>query len=152
MSIIATIEDFPISWDNFFVRFMGRGRIDDDGLGDAHGDPCHQQATSLKLKGRSLNADLDNYIVVPPQILYTIKPVVLGSQAWVTYRGITATAVVGDVGPGDRLGEISVALARRLGIDADPVRGGEDRPVLAYKIRPGFPAAVDGIKYQLQPA
>lgn len=152
MTTLAIIEGCTITWDGHRVRYTARGRVDDDGTGSAHGDPYHQRDTSLHRNGRPLNADVDLYIVVPPQILRGVAPTVLGSQAWVTFRGNTVPAVVGDIGPHGRLGELSVALARALGINPDPNTGGVDVPSVLYVIQPGCPAAANGIQYQLQPA
>lgn len=152
MKIITIIENDPITFDGTFITFTARGRIDDDGTGSAHGDPDHQDQTSLKHNGRFLNADTDRYIVVPPQAVQGAAPVVLGSQAWVTYRGKKVTAVVGDIGPRRRLGEISIALALALEINANPNTGGDDTDDILYRIHPGMPAVVDGVVYQLQHA
>lgn len=150
MKTIAIIENDPITFDGTFITFKARGRIDDDGTGSAHGDPDHQDQTSLKHNGRFLNADTDRYIVVPPQVIQGVEPVVLGSQAWVTYRGKEVTAVVGDIGPHKRLGEMSISLAEALGINANANTGGDDTDEILYRIQPGMPAVVDGIAYQLQ--
>lgn len=148
MTIIATIEGQSIEWDGALVSYQGFGRIDDDGSGPAHEDRYHQSQTSLP----GLNADVDRYIVVPPQIVRGVGPVVLGAQAFICFGNKTATAVVGDVGPHDRIGEISRALAIELGIDPDPNTGGVDTASLAYQIQPGVAAVVDGKHYRLQAA
>ncbi len=144
--VLATVEDQPIYWDGKTVSYNGYGRIDDDGTGGAHGDPYHQSDTSLHNDGHPLNADVDRYIVVPPQILDGVKPIVLGSKAVVTYQEKTADAVVGDVGPHHRLGEMSMALASALGINPNPNIGGVDSPVVHYEITPGV--AAEGYKLQ----
>lgn len=152
MQTLAIIEAAVVTWDGGFIHFTARGRIDDDGLGAGHGDPDHQAQTSLRRNGSFLDADSDRYIVVPPQILNGVAPVLLGSQAWVTYRGLCVTAVVGDIGPRARLGEMSMALARALRIDDNPNTGGDDQDNISYRIQPGTPALVDGIQYALQPS
>lgn len=145
--IIVNIEGQDIHWDGTYVTFQGRGRIDDDGTGDDHNDSDHQNETSLK---PNLNADEDRYIVVPPQIIKGVPPIVLGSQAWVSYQGQETAAVVGDVGPRHRLGEISIALAQALGINSNANTGGIDTPDLIFKIQPGRAAFVDSKVYHLQ--
>ena len=50
-----------------------------------------------------------------------------------------------------RAGEISVALAKALGIPSSPVNGGSTNLNAAlYEIYPGTPALVNGKSYQLQ--
>jgi len=151
---IDCIEGQPIRYDDVAqtLSFMGRGRIDDDGYGSAHKDPDHQNDTTLHLNGRALNADVDFYIVIPEQVPNEVPPIVLGSLVEVTYNGVTVLAVVGDTGPKKRLGEMSIALAKALGINADPNIGGDDYPTVSYLIHMGVPALVNGIQYALQPA
>lgn len=145
---LTIIEGCAVQWDGKQIRFTARGRIDDDGSGGAHGDKFHESETSLKLAGRSLNADAVRYIVVPPQIIRGVPPVVLGCLCEVSYNGTTAEAVVGDVGPHDRLGEMSRALAIALGIDSNPNTGGVDAPVVEYLLTPGVAAP----GFDLQPS
>ena len=150
MKTLATIEGQPVTWDGSVLRFKGRGRVDNDGSGPANGDPYHQNDTSLHHNGKPLNAEVDRFIVIPSQIIKMIAPIVLGSQAYVTYRGKTLPAVVGDIGPKSRLGECSTSLLRDFGINTNPNTGGIDTPELDYEIHAGVPAVVNGIKYSLQ--
>lgn len=150
MRTILVVENESISWDGQVIRFRAKGRIDDDGTGPSHGDRYHQSDTSLHHFGRALNADEDHYIVLPPQVIHSVVPVVLGCQAYVTYRGKREAAVVGDVGPHSRLGEISVALAQSLSIDPNPNSGGVDSDDLFYEVYPGVPAVVGNKTYSLQ--
>jgi len=151
---LAIIEGEPISWDGTTVSYMAKAAVDSDGIGPSHGDPDWQGDTSLHHNGNALNADVDKYIVVPPAIINGVGPVVLGSQARVINRKtmLTTAAVVGDIGPHAKLGEISVACARALGINPSPVNGGEDSHCIHYEITPGLPAVVDGVAYSLQPS
>jgi hypothetical protein len=75
------------------------------------------------------------YVVLPPQLLKEAK---LGDFAVVIneQNGRVAFALVADVGPRDKLGEGSMALAAALGIDSDPKRGGT-RAKIRYVIFPG---------------
>lgn len=153
--IIATIENEPIiEADDLSVSYRAKGAIDGDGIGPSHGDPDYQPETTLKHNGKSLNADVDKYVVVPPAIVQGVKGVVMGCQAHVinTLNGNQSYAVVGDIGPHKKLGEISIALAQALGIPPSPTTGGEERHVLRYTLRPGVAAVVDGVEYTLQPA
>lgn len=151
--IIDTIEGEPITLgDDGKIRFKAKAAIDGDGVGKSHGDPDFQNRTSLRHNGNFLNADNDRYIAVPPAIIAGVAPIVLGSQAQVTntITNKTCTAVVGDVGPHRKLGEISIACAAAIGIDPSPTRGGVERHVVEYVISPGVAAVVDGVTYQLQ--
>jgi hypothetical protein len=151
--IIDTIEGEPITLgDDGKVRYKAKAAIDGDGVGSPHGDPDYQNRTTLQHNGRSLNADVDQYIAIPPAIIAGVAPIVLGSQAQVTNtrNGKTCAAVVGDIGPHRKVGEISIACAAALGIDPSPTRGGEELHVVEYVIAPGVPAVVNGVTYQLQ--
>lgn len=151
MKILATIENEPIiEHDDGSVTFRSKAAIDSDGVGAHHGDKTAQDQTTYK---PDLNADIDKYIVVPPQIRDGVKGVVIGCQAVVLndLNGVATTAVAGDVGPHHKLGEISCACASALGLDPSPVDGGVDEHVIHYKIFPGTAAIVDGKHYALQP-
>ena len=75
---------------------------------------------------------------------------VLGCQARVSFQGKTTEAVVGDIGPRHKLGELSVACAKALDIPHSPINGGVDEGV-HYEIIPGQPAVVNGLTYVLTP-
>lgn len=154
-SIIATIEGDNI-WEHEDgrVTFTAKAAIDSDGIGPHHGDRTAQDNTSLHFNGKPLNADVDRYIVVPPAIILGVAGVVLGCQAEVTNskNGKVTKAVVGDVGPRKKLGEISCATALALGLNPSPVDGGVDEHVIQYTLWPGKPAVVNGKQYKLQPA
>jgi len=137
--------------DDGSVSYTAKADIDSDGTGPHHGDRTAQNDTSLHFECRPLNADVDRYIVVPPQIRNAVAGVVLGCQAHVTFNGRTVTAVVGDIGPRAKLGEMSIACARALGIPDSPVSGGVASGV-TYRFEPGIPAIVDGKQFLLQHA
>lgn len=151
--IIDTIEGEPVTLgDDGKIRYRSKAAIDGDGIGASHGDPAYQNNTTLHHNGHALNADVDLYIAIPPQIIAGVKGIVLGCQATVTNtkNGKSTAAVVGDIGPHRKLGEISIACAVALGIPSSPTSGGEDRHVIEYVIEPGKPATVNGVTYQLQ--
>lgn len=153
MRIIATIEGEDITEnDDGSVSYTAKAAIDSDGIGPHHGDHTAQDETSLKLNGQSLNADEDKYIVVPPAIINGVTGIVLGCQANVTntLNGFSTDAVVGDIGPHKKLGEISCACASALDLDPSPVHGGIDEHVIEYVLYPGQAAVVDGKQYDLQ--
>lgn len=133
-------------------------------------DPCpgaHVSATSLHLPWPGGNARsardpfkyVDSstvpFIVVPPMIVKSVKGIVMGCRATVTnsHTGQTVEAVVGDGGPRDHLGEISVACARAIGVPTGgrfaANSGGADSGI-HYQIWPGVPAVVNGVTYPLQ--
>lgn len=150
--VIAVIEECEIVLQNDGrVTFTAKAAIDGDGTGPSHGDPDYQSHTTYK---PDLNADVDRYIVVPPAIIRSVVPVVIGCQVEIHNRltDLRTTAVVGDVGPKHKLGEISIATAKALGIPSSPTTGGEEEHVIDYVIFPGIPATVDGKTYHLQPS
>lgn len=154
MKIIATIENEQITeHDDGTVRYTAKAAIDCDGSGSSHGDPYYQPDTSLHLNGAPLNADVDKYIVVPPAIIQGVKGTVLGCLAHVrnSRNDKDTFAVVGDIGPRKKLGEISCACAAAIGLDPSPTHGGTDAHVIEYTLWPGRAAEVDGKRYSLQP-
>lgn len=155
MKIVAHIENEDVKLnDDGTITYTSKAAVDTDGSGPLHGDPDAQKNTSLHLDGKPLNADEDHYIVIPPSVQACTDKILLGCQAWVCNKktGACTAAVVGDIGPRKKLGEISVACAKALGINASPTSGGEDAHVIEYTITPGTPAEVNGKVYKLQPA
>jgi hypothetical protein len=69
----------------------------------------------------------------------------------VRYRGKEVGAVVADVGPHNKLGELSARCAELLDINPDPNRGGVDSQSVTYRYWPGIPALIDNVLYSLQP-
>lgn len=154
MRIIANIEGEEITeHEDGSVTFTAKAAVDTDGIGPLHGDPDAQTDTSLHYNGKALNADEDIYIVTPPILRDKVKGVVLGCLviAHNTQNGRTTSAVCGDIGPRKKLGEISVACAKALGINPSPTKGGEERHVIQYTFYPGRAALVNGKQYALQP-
>lgn len=151
--VFATIEGHPITLNtDSSITYTAKAAIDGDGSGgNSYGDPDFQDATSLKVNGVSLNAEAEAYIVVPPAILDGVPQPVLGSQAFVSFGSKSVAAVVGDIGPRTRIGEISIACAEALGIPSSPLSGGVPSGVL-YRIFPGVPAVANGKTYPLQPS
>lgn len=152
---MLTGEHFPVHiWKqpDGRVTFRADADVDSDGLGSSHGDPYYSPDTSLHFLGKALNSDVDRYIVVPPVVIKSVAPVVLGCMAIVTYRGKSVTAVVGDVGPRTKVGEISIACAKALGINPSPISGGVDEFEVDYECFPGVAALVDDKLYNLQPS
>jgi hypothetical protein len=57
--------------------------------------------------------------------------------------------MVGDVGPRKKIGEISIAAARAVGMPDSPRSGGEDQKIVEYEIFPGRKATINGVTYPL---
>lgn len=149
--ILATIQGEDIvEHDDGSVTYTSTAHVDDDGSGgNPWHDPDFQPHTSLKHRdGSSLNAETEAYIVVPPAVVHDVPGVVLGCKAAVEYGDLVAAAVVGDVGPAKKLGELSPACARLIGANPSSVSGGVDTQVVKYTIWPGVPAP----GYVLQPS
>lgn len=158
---LFTIQSAPVFLDNDDPKFPiitwitgangSKTNIDGDGTGPSHGDPDFQGDTSLHEHHSALNADEDQYIAIPPQIRDCVSEPVLGCQGHAKHGGKTAQFVVGDIGPKNKLGEVSIALANALGIPSSPTTGGTLEGV-EYTIYPGQPANVNGKIYDLQTA
>lgn len=91
-------------------------------------------------------------IVVPPVVLDRTAGIVLGCKCKVTHlpTGVSQLGVVFDVGPRAKIGEISMQMARSIGVNPSPRIGGEERKVLRYEIWPGVPAEFGGHVFILQ--
>lgn len=100
-----------------------------------------------------VDSEMIPYICVPPEIQKGVMGVVLGCKCTVSYKGRPVKeGMVADIGPRSKIGEISIAMARLLGINPDPRKGGEDRPLLTYHIFPGISARYLGAALPLQRA
>lgn len=133
------------------VFFVGDMDIDVDGSPNWQQDKYGQAETTLHHSGKPINSDVVPGIVLPPEIIKAVGPIVLGCKAAVRYRDRLCDAVVFDVGPHFKLGEGSPALARCLHINPDPNVGGVDEPKVLYRFWPGVPAIIDGVEYELMP-
>jgi len=94
------------------------------------------------------------FIVVQSDVRNKTTGIVMGCRARVTNleNGRTVECGVFDIGPKDKLGEISIAAAFVLGINGDPKSGGIDEPILKYELWPDQPARIQGVEYNLIPA
>lgn len=97
-----------------------------------------------------VDAETVPYIVVPPVIIRGVRGIVKGCKAFAMYNGKRVEGVVADVGPRTKCGEVSIAMARALGIPSSPRSGGIDEPDVDYEIHPGVPAMVNGEEFELQ--
>jgi hypothetical protein len=87
-----------------------------------------------------VDAETVPYIVVPPLIRDRTVGVVRGCKARVTRGDNTVDCVVADLGPRKKIGELSIAAARALGLNPSPRNGGTDEPELFYELWPGVVA------------
>lgn len=154
MRILDTIAGVKlIEHQNSWVSFISRLNIDNDGSGgNDDGDRFYQPDTSLHFKGKPLNAQKVSFIAVPPVICKKTKAIVLGSLVYVTHLGTgkVVSAVVGDIGPKDRVGEGSSALARALGLSGNANTGGTSATTIGFEIVVGVAAELDGTLFELQ--
>lgn len=95
-----------------------------------------------------VDAETIPYIVVPPIIMNKTKGVVRGCKARVTYNGLSIDCVVADLGSNNKIGELSIAAARAVGLKPSPRNGGTDEAVVFYELWPGVAAP----GFELQPA
>jgi len=120
-------------WMKHDHRDAPRGYPLTDGNGNAY------SKTSLILPGNIANRAVDAfavpYVVVNPHVQYNAAGVVLGCLATVAYQGRSTEAVVADVGPGNRIGEISVAAAKALDIADSPISGGVNTHEVSYQLK-----------------
>lgn len=95
-----------------------------------------------------VDAETVPYIVVPPLIIQKTAGIVRGCRARVSYDGRSVDCVVGDRGPATKIGELSIAASRALGIPSSPRNGGRSKPDVSYELWPGQAAP----EFVLQPA
>ncbi|CAN5249163.1 hypothetical protein BH10CYA1_BH10CYA1_09670 [soil metagenome] len=127
------------------VYMRARMDIDADGSPRARQiDPTGQTRTSWRYSdGSSINAEEVPYMVLPGG-QYERFGIKLGDMCLVRNKenGRMAIAVFADVGPRQKRGEGSMALASELGINPSPTRGGVSTPSIEYLVLPntGYPA------------
>lgn len=95
-----------------------------------------------------VDAETIPYVVVPPLIVQSVEGVVRGCRARVTFQGKTIDCVVADLGPRTKIGELSIAAAKALGIPSSPRNGGREVADVEYELWPGIAAP----GFVLQPA
>ena len=138
-----------------FAYFVADADIDCDGSGgNPDNDPWFQPDTTLHDPfGRPLNAYRVPFVVVPPIICRRTRGMVLGSECLLTHTLTKrqVLCVVGDIGPTRKIGEISPAAARAIGVNPNARFGGESRHIIDYEIRVGKPAVINGVAYRLKP-
>lgn len=76
---------------------------------------------------RYVDSEKVPFIVLPSNFPVKVK---LGAKCSVTFNGKKVDAIYADIGPRFQLGEGSIALAKELGINPDPKRGGTEDKML----------------------
>lgn len=76
---------------------------------------------------RYVDSERVPFIVLPSNFPVKVE---LGAKCYVTYNGKRTGAIYADIGPRFQLGEGSIALAKVLGINPDPKRGGTEDKML----------------------
>lgn len=101
----------------------------------------HYNGIDINSPSAYVDAETVPYVCVPPIVLTGVGPFVLGCKVICrhTINGTQVEGMVADVGPRSKAGEISIEMARRLGIPSNPRTGGESRPVIEYLVYPGVP-------------
>lgn len=130
-------EEIPVCHLSTAVYWQADLDVDCDGKPSAAcnetTDPYFQAETAaVDSKGEPLDAASLPFVVVPlasERFDYRAAGLAMGSVVAVIHRGQVVYAPIGDLGPRGVIGEGSYALAARLGIDPDPVRGGADSGV-----------------------
>lgn len=159
MNVLLTIPPVTIyeRLDSRHIAFVSNLDICNDGCGPDYDDPYHQAMTAYYSGGieggQYLNADVDKYIVVPPQIRSIVPGVVMGCLGRATnlLTGVWSAGVVGEIGPDDKTGETAYCLAKILNPDIGH-NSGDSELIYLYELWPDIPASIDGFTYRLQPA
>jgi hypothetical protein len=140
-----------------YCRFQSDLDVCNDGCGPDYDDPHHQAMTAYYSGGieggKYLNADVDRYIVVPPQVRSLLPGVVMGCRGRVTnlQTGVVEEGVVGEIGPDYTSGEAAYCLAKLINSQVEHNSGDKER-VYLYELWPGVPATDGEFTYKLQPA
>lgn len=101
-----------------------------------------------------LDSESVDYIVVSPRVQLGVSGVVLGCRARATNirNGKAHDCIVGDIGPSRKIGELSISLAKKLGIDSSPKDGGTDELIVKYELWPDQHGSISGQLIALQTA
>lgn len=139
------------------IMWFGDADNDVDGAPYWKEDPYGQAETRWRYNGKAINGDKIPFIVVPPQVIRCTPEIVGGCVGTAEYGGRVVACVVGDSGPLRKIGELSPAALRELGLPAPHNgNGGLDTQEILYRIWPGVAAKleIEGEIYQfaLQPS
>ncbi len=129
-----SVASIPICKFDNGIWFKADMDIDCDGGSTqlCKDDRTYLPDTSCTSKGKPLDASFLPYIVLPIDsngLSLKNLGIQCGSIGAVVYNGKIVYGVVGDRGPKGVIGEASHALARQLGVYADPNKGGASNGV-----------------------
>jgi len=133
--------------------WFGDADNDVDGAPYWNKDKYGQPGTRWTYKGKPINGDIIPYIVVPPQMIKMTAEIVGGCVGTAEYEDKIVGCVVGDSGPSSKIGELSPAALRELGLPApENGNGGLDTQEILYRIWPGVAARIvrNGDVYQFE--
>jgi hypothetical protein len=153
MKILLTIPGINIpvysTDDESILWWLATSNVDDDGSGPSLGDPCFQGNTTYQ---PPLNAEKVPFAVIPRSVALNVGPRVIGcgGHAFNAKTGLWTPIVIGDTGPANKIGEFSVLTNQRLGVNPNPVSGGDQDWCICCRITPGVAAVIDGVTYELQ--
>ncbi len=101
---------------------------------------------------RWIDSEAVPHVTLPPQVIQMVDPVFLGCRCMLMNlkNGMECEAVLADIGPKNKIGEISIAAAKALGLNSDPKKGGTSDKIIEYHIFPSVPATVNGETFKLQ--
>lgn len=101
---------------------------------------------------RWIDSETVPHVTLPPQVIASVPPIFLGCRCLLMNlkTGLEVEAVLADIGPKNKIGEISIAAAKALDINSDPKKGGTSEKIVKYMIFPGVPATVNGEQFTLQ--
>jgi hypothetical protein len=136
-----------------YIQFKSDLDVCTDGTGEHYDDQSPQDETAYYNGGKFLNADVDQYIVIPPQVRSMVGPVVMGCQARATRISTKQAfdAVTGEIGPDNKTGEAAICLAQKLNPNVS-ANSGDSKHDYLYELWPGVPAKVNGKHYKLESA
>lgn len=115
-------------------------------------------ATAYEWKGKNhftpaayVDSETVPFIVIEGYIRRRAKGIVLGCRARVTneQNGMSVEAVVADIGPLEKIGEMSIAAAKAIGLPGSPRTGGTSEHIITYELWPGEAAVIGGKTYDL---
>ena len=99
-----------------------------------------------------IDSEMIPYMVVPPIIIQKTRGAVMGCRCLATNikTGKTSEGIVADIGPRNKVGEVSIQMARELGIPESPRWGGAVSPIIKYQLWPGEPSTRTGVAVRLR--
>lgn len=154
MKIVSGVPIFSADWGKDIVLTSG-------GFPLVFPNGVIPSRTAYRFKDKSsddpeayVDAETIPYCVVSPLIRNAAKGVVLGCRCVMTNteNGKSVEGVVADIGPKKKIGELSIAAGRALGLNPSPRNGGTEDKIIHYQFWPGMPATVGGVKFDLIPA